>query len=282
MNGKQMVAIFAVTAAFATQALARGGGGGGGGGGGTTTVDVLPATPPAPGVVLRESFGPGPASILARPQGGNGILRSVFASTDLGGYWLEYPGSKKTEWATPNGGPRWEFAFASLDPFETLPSPIQPLPFNGVAFSDWADDVLAFPDAIVPFRGVATRYSLSAELFPAFLPGSYVGLGLTASGALHANLPASGQIWIRLSQVAPFDGATGQYDVLFGSHVLASGTVELGGFNPVAITVDPIGQTVNVMLNGVDLGTWATRVTPSFIALEGQGWADNLIARTLP
>jgi hypothetical protein len=70
--------------------------------------------------------------------------------------------------------------------------------------------------------------------------------------------------------------------VLFGSQVLATGTVQLGGFNPVAITVNPIAQTVKVTLNGVDLGTWATRVTPSFIALEGQGRADNLIVRTVP
>jgi hypothetical protein len=30
------------------------------------------------------------------------------------------------------------------------------------------------------------------------------------------------------------------------------------------------------MLNGVDLGSWATRVTPSFIAPEGQGWGGQL------
>ena len=28
--------------------------------------------------------------------------------------------------------------------------------------------------------------------------------------------------------------------------------------------------------------TWPDRVTPSFIAFEGQGWADDLVARTLP
>jgi len=64
--------------------------------------------------------------------------------------------------------------------------------------------------------------------------------------------------------------------------VLASGSVFLEGFNPVTIAVDPAAQTVNVTLNGVDLGTWATRVTTSFVALEGQGWADDVIVRTAP
>jgi hypothetical protein len=141
--------------------------------------------------------------------------------------------------------------------------------------------VVAFPDLIVPFRGVAAKYSLSAELFPAFLPGSYVALGLTTSGALQSNLPAGGQVWIRLSQIDPFDGAIGRYDVLSGTYVLASGTVQLGGFNPVAITVDPAARTFSVTLNGVDLGTWAARVTPSFIAIEGQGWADDVLVRAV-
>jgi len=151
-----------------------------------------------------------------------------------------------------------------------------------VAFSEWRDGLLAFPDAVIPFRGAATRYTLSADVFPGILAGAYVGLGLTTSSTLNANLPASGQIWIRLAQVAPFDGVHGAWEVLSGKSVLASGTVFLDGFNPVTITVDPVAQTVNVTLKAVDLGTWATRVTPSFIALEGQGWADDVIARAAP
>jgi hypothetical protein len=278
MNCKTLAATFASIAAIATPALAARGGGGVGG---IPTPNPLPVTAPAPNVIFRESFGPGVDPDFARPQGGNGVLRPVGAGTDLGGFWLEYPGSKKNAWATPapNG---WIFAFASLNPFETLASPIQPLPFDGIALSDWADGVVTSSDAIVPFQGAATKYTLSAELFPAFLDGSYVGVGLTASGALKGNLATSGQIWIRLSQVAPFDGVAGRYDVMSGSTALVSGSVALGGFNPVAITVDPVAQTVNVMLNGVDLGTWATRIAPSFIAIEGQGWADDIIVQTVP
>jgi len=244
---------------------------------------VLPTTPPEAGVVLRESFGPGPDLLLARPQGGNGALRNVFANTNLGGFWLEYPGSKSEVWSTSGTAAHWIFAFASLNPFEVMDSPLQPLPFNGIAFSDWSDGVVTTTDLVIPFRGVATKYSLSAELFPAFLPGSYVGFGLSTSGAVNANLPASGQIWIRLTQVDPVaNGADGQYDIMAGSTVLASGLFNVEGFNPVQITVDPVAQTFSVMLDGVDLGTWAARITPSFIAFEGQGWADDLVVRTVP
>jgi hypothetical protein len=156
------------------------------------------------------------------------------------------------------------------------------LPFNGVAFSEWRNEVLAFPDAVIPFRGPAVPYTLSADLFPGILAGAYVGVGLTTSSTLNSNLPAGGQIWIRLAHVAPFDGVHGAYEVLSGTSVLASGSVLLDGFNPVTITVDPVARTVNATLNGVDLGTWATRVTTTFIALEGQGWADNVVVRTAP
>jgi hypothetical protein len=284
MNLKQILALVSAVAIVSTQAAASGGTGGGGtgGGGGTTTINPLPSTPPAPGVILRESFGPGPDPILARPQGGNGNLRQVFAGTSLSGFWLEYPGSKSEAWVTPDPGRGWIFAFASLNPYETLPSPIQPDPFNGIAMSVWTDGVLAFPDALLPFRGASTRYSVSADLYPAYLPGSYVGFGLSTSGTLQSNLPASGQIWILLAQVDPLTGSNGRYEVRIGSQVLASGSVILDGFNPASIIVDPVAQTVAVTLKGVDLGTWAARVSPSFIALEGQGWADDLIVRTLP
>ena len=89
-----------------------------------------------------------------------------------------------------------------------------------------------------PFRGVSTPYSVSAELYPGTLPGAYAGFGLTSSGSLQSNLPANGQIWIRLFQVAPFSGVDGRYEVRIGSQVLASGAVILDGFNPVSITVE--------------------------------------------
>src|SRR5438270_532243 len=69
---------------------------GGSGGGGVTVTDpsILPTTPPAPDVLVRESFG---MANQQRPAGGKGALRDVFAHTTLGGFWLEYPGSKNTQ-----------------------------------------------------------------------------------------------------------------------------------------------------------------------------------------
>ena len=275
MNVRTIAAVLA--ALLATHAYASGGGS-------TTTTSPtpLPASPPAPDVILRESFGPGVDPTFARPQGGNGNLRQVFAGAGLGGFWLEYPGSKSAQWSTPDVGPGWHFAFASLNPYETLASPIQPDPFNGIAFSGWSDGVVSYPDALVPFRGAAGRYSVSAELYPGYLDAGYAAIGLTASGALQANLPASGQIWVRLSQVAPFNGVSGSYEVRIGNQVLTSGTTLLDGFNPVTITVDPVAQTVSVTLRGADLGTWPARVNPGYIAFEGQGWADDLVVRALP
>jgi hypothetical protein len=236
-------------------------------------------------VILRESFGLGVPSVdgfYARPQGG-GALRDAFINISVGGFWLEYPGSKSEVWSAQDVGGQWIFGASSPNPYETLDSPLQVQGINGVAISTWSDLVVTVSDLIVPFRGAATKYSLSAELFPAFLAGSYLGFGLTTSAAPHANLPASGQVWIRLMQIDPaVFGASGQYDVMSGSTVLASGLVNLDSWNPVQITVDPVAQTFNVVLDGVDLGTWTARVTPSFIAFEGQGIVDDLVVRTVP
>src|SRR3954464_5667320 len=156
MNLKQIVAIFATLAVSSTQAFAaQGGAGGGGGGGGAAKPppvagpgNPLPTTAPAPGVIFRESFGPGADGVFSRPQGGSGNLRFVNAGTSLGGFWAEWPGSKSNTWASANGA--WLSAVPPIGPSEALPTPIQPFPFDGIAFSDWADGVVTTFDAIVP------------------------------------------------------------------------------------------------------------------------------------
>jgi hypothetical protein len=284
-------AVILSTPAFAAKSgtVSSGGGGGGGGGsggggvgggGGTAPapapVNVLPTTPPAPDVVLRESFGMGD-QFGGRPQGDKGDLRSPVSSPSLGGYWLEYPGSRNSSWATS----RWMFASCSLNPYETLASPLENGVSDGCLFSEWRDGVLAYADVLVPFQAPATKYTVSAEMYPGFLDGAYAGFGLTTSNSLTANLPAAGEIWIQLTQAAPYDGLHGQYAVFNGSQVLASGYVDFNGLNPVAITVDPAAQTVTVTYDGTDLGTWALAVTSKFIAFEGQGVADDLVVRTV-
>lgn len=276
MDLKRILFAMAAALALSPDAFASGGSGGGGT---TPSVNPLPTTPPAPDIVLRESFGPGVDPDYARPQGGKGTLRTVFAGTGLSGFWLEYPG-KSMSWATPDTGPGWHFAYASINPYE-IPSPIQPDPFNGIIFSEWKDGI-AFPDAIIPFRGLDSRYSVSAELYPGVVSGGYVALGLTSSGALQSNLPASGQLWVLLSQVPPFNGMWGSYELDVGAQVVASGPVVLEGFTRVSLVVDPVAQLVSATVNGIDLGTFAARVAPGYLAVEGQGWADDAIVRSAP
>ncbi|MFL5457968.1 MAG: hypothetical protein ACJ78X_16325 [Myxococcales bacterium] len=276
-------AVILSTPAFASKSgtVSSGGGGSGGGGsggsGGTTAVNVLPTTPPAPDVVLRESFGMGD-QFGGRPQGDKGDLRSPVSSPGLSGYWLEYPGSKNSPWSAS----RWMFASCSLNPYETLASPLENGISDGCLYSEWRDGVLAYADALVPLQAPSAKYTVSTEMYPGMLDGAYVGFGLTTSSSLTANLPASGEIWIQLSTAAPYDGLHGQYAVFSGSQVLASGYVAFNGFNPVAITVDPSAQTVTVTYNGTDLGTWSVAVTARFIAFEGQGVADDVVVRTVP
>jgi hypothetical protein len=241
-------------------------------------------------VILRESFGVGvqltapTATTMAtwgRPAGG-GAPRAAFTNTSISGFWLEFPGSKSEVWSSTDVGGNWIFC-GSTNPFETLPSPYQPDDLNGCAIATWSDGVITTADLTVPFRGAATKYTMSAELFPAFLPGSYEGFGLTASNVSNLSLPTSGQVWVRLMQVDPaVFGTSGHYDVMFGNTVLASGDVALDSWNPVQITVDPVAQTFNVVIDGVDVGTWAGKVAPSFIAFEGQGVADDLVVQTVP
>lgn len=267
--------LVAATQARAAQG-AGGGGAGGGGGGGVTAppvVNPLPQAPPSPDITFRESFGFGPDS--ARPQGGKLALRSIFAGTGLSGFWVEYPGSTKSLWTAQN----WNFGGSVDNPLE-IPSPLQPL-FNGVAVSDWRDGILRTGDLVAPFVPPLTKYSVSAEILPPGLPGSYVGFGLTTSGGTLSNLPASGEIWVRFVADQPL-GLGGTYEVLSGSRILLSGTVLFFTFTPVDFTVDPAAGTVTVSIQGLPVGTWTARISSRFLAFEGQGVGDDVIVRAVP
>src|SRR5690349_3551895 len=116
---------------FAAGGSGGGGTSGGGGGGGTTcdTTPVLPTEAPAPGIIMRESFGPGPN--VVRPTGGKGCNKPDFVHTALTGFWIEYPGSKNATWLTaPESVRTWRFCAQSTDPNE-LPSPLQPAVIAG-------------------------------------------------------------------------------------------------------------------------------------------------------
>jgi hypothetical protein len=246
--------------------------------GGTTPVagpNPLPSAPPSPDVVIRESFGFGPNFV--RPLGGKGLLAPTFGG--LGDFWAEYPGSSAT-WAAAEQG--WQFAGCSIDPFE-LPSPVQT--FGACTVSPWADRIVRFPDALVPFRGLAGTYEVSADVYPPPLAGAYAAIGLTSSGAVTGNFQASGQAWLLVRQGALLDGVEGEWELRTGGAagtILAAGTVTLQPWNPVALRVDPVAHAVTVTVNGVAYGPFAApEVAPRCAGFEGQGVLDDFVVRSV-
>jgi hypothetical protein len=255
-----------------------------GGGGGTTcdTTVVLPTTPPAPDIILRESFGAGNG---LRPAGGNGCLRSSLTATDLQGFWLEYPGSANTAWLASSSGQTWKFGAASSDPNE-MPSPLQPNGANGAVISDWHDPVVDHPVALMPFTAPANAYQLSMDGYAAPLDGYYVGIGFSDSTVLYSNLETSAKAWLRLKPKASLDSTTQVYELRLNGMsgpVLATGEVLNMGFNQMAIRYDPVAQRVGASINGVDLGWYPLAMTaPKFVGFEGVGVLDNFVVKQLP
>ncbi len=86
-----------------------------------TPVNPLPQTPPAPDVLYRESFG---AADLFRPTGGKGVMKETYIHTNIRSFWIEYPGSKNTNWIASDVGQTWRLCGASDNPYEMF-SPIQ-------------------------------------------------------------------------------------------------------------------------------------------------------------
>ena len=287
-----------------TPALAAGGvggGGGTGGGGGATTPpptttpppSILPTTPPAPNILIRESFGMADGF---RPAGGKGLLRADNIHTTLGGFWVEYPGSKNTNWITPDGNQTWKFAGIGgfLDPYE-LPSPLQATDIaQGVIVSEWFDAVTQYPTALLPFKQPAAPYSVSMEGWPAFVPGTYVAIGLTASGATLSNFTTVGQVWLSLNRVADANGGLHLiYEWRLNGKtgtLLATGEVVDQTWNSMVIHYDPVAHLVSASIGGsvvdgiapLNLGVFPLNITPSFAGFEGVGVLDNFVISLIP
>lgn len=258
------------------------GGGGGGGGGSCDTTPVLPTTAPGPDVILRESFGFGN---LLRPAGGKGCLKDVLLHADLGGFWIEYPGSKNSAWLSPGSGQTWKFCAASVNPYE-MPSPLQETYANGCIASDWFDPVVDHPAALMPFTAPASTYQVSMDGYPAPFAAHYVGIGFTDSAILYSNLETSAKAWLRLKPNANLDGFTVVYELrLDGMNgpLLASGEVPSLGFNQMALRYDPAAQMVGATLNGMELGWYPLVMSaPKFVGFEGVGILDDFVVRRLP
>jgi hypothetical protein len=264
---------------------------GGGGGGGVKPVptpvpQILPTTAPAPDVIIRESFGM--ADGLLRPTGSNGTLKETFVHNSISGFWVEYPGSKDTVWlAPPEGQQTWRICASSVNPYETLFTPLQVVNGNGCIASEWFDAVPDNPTALLPFKAPAGAYEVSINGYPAPIDGKYIALGLTGSSLLESNLKTSADIWLSLRFADPtHDYGTLIYELRtngMDGPVLASGQTFFDSFNRLALRYDPVARTVSASVNGVEVGVFQQSIpAPRFIGLEGVGILDNLIVRKLP
>lgn len=263
----------------------------GGGSGGGSPRDVvgpspLPTTAPAPDILVRESFGPGPDNV--RPASGKGVLKSTYVHTTIGGFWVEWPGSKKSAWITPDGDQTWKFCTMGgyLDPYE-LPSPLQPDEYTqGCVSSEWFDPVTTYPTALLPFTPPTTPYAVSIEGWPSLIPGGYVALGLTASKVTLSNFTTAGQVWMSLRAATRLDSTSVVYEVRvngMSGPLLASGVVDNVTWNQMMLRYDPVAKVITPSVNGVKLGDFPLDMpAPLYAGFEGVGILDNFVIRHQP
>lgn len=252
--------------------------------GGTVGPNPLPQTAPAPDVIYRESFG---AADLLRPTGGKGVLKDVYAHTNIRNFWIEYPGSKNTQWLTSDTGQTWRFCSASDNPYEMF-SPIQiTLGFysNGCVASEWFEIPTTNPTALMTFTAPPTPYEISMEGYPAPIDGKYLALGLTNSGALYSNLETSGSVVLVCKPV--YNGFwNARFELHAGSingTLLAAVETYMDGWNRLKLRVDPVAKTVGASANEIELGTFPLNVgVQKYAAFEGVGIGDDFVIRKLP
>lgn len=255
-----------------------------GGGGGTVGPNPLPQTAPAPDVLYRESFG---AAELLRPTGGKGVLKDVYAHTNIRNFWIEYPGSKNTAWITSDVGQTWRYCGASDNPYEMF-SPIQMtlgMYMNGCVASEWFELPTTNPTALMPFTAPTVPYEVSFNGYPAPIAGKYLALGLTNSGTLYSNLETSGSVVLVLRPAPPYMNFSILYELRAGGMngaLLASGETYFDGWNRMNLRVDPVARTVSASVNETELGTFPLNIgAPKYAAFEGVGIGDNFVIRRL-
>lgn len=262
----------------------------GGGGGGTTGPNPLPQTPPAPNIIMRDSFGQGPQ--MLRPASGNGTLKSTALGVSINGFWLEYLGSKDFRWITTDSGDTWRYCGTGPNPYQ-LPSPLE------ITFGFEQNTILCThlnaplvsatrPTALIPLpSNLNTPYEVEIEGLYWRIPGGYVALGLTNSGTTINNLVAGASVMLIIKPNPADNLSTMIYEFRLGGlngQLLASGiTEESEFFNQMKIRYNPQNRSIGASYKGVDLGTFATNVPPPrYAAFEGVGYVDNFVVRTLP
>jgi len=260
---------------------------GGGGGGGSTPAPTpppnpLPTTPPAPDVLYRESFGEGP--YRQRPSGGKGTMKSSEIWEKLGGFWIEYPGSKNTQWMTLGNEQGWRFCSNGdvANIFE-LYSPLQYLYtgefVNGCIASGFDEPTGISPTALVPFSAPTVPYEVSMDGMPSFFNGTYLSLGLTNSSVLNNNLESTSSVSLVLY---PETIGGMQYELKSGTTVITSGVLIGDAYNRLQLRINPVQNTVGGIINGVDIGTFPLSIgRPRYAGFEGIGMADNFVIKRL-
>lgn len=260
--------------------------GGGGGGGGTIptptpTPNPLPQTPPAADIIYRESFG---AADLYRPSGGKGTMKETYLHTNLRSFWIEYPGSKDTQWLASDTGQTWRYCGASDNPYEMF-SPIQmTLGYysNGCVASEWFEVPTTNPTALMAFRAPSTPYEFSMNGYAAPIDGKYFAIGLSSPSALYSNLETSGSVVLVCRPVigSPWAARFELYSGGINGTMLASIQSYMDGWNRMKIRVDPGARTISASANEVEMGTFPINIgAPRYAGFEGVGIADNFIIR---
>lgn len=247
-------------------------------------VNPLPQTPPAPEVLYRESFGP---ADNYRPTGGKGVMKGTFLHQTIRSFWIEYPGSKNTNWLASDSGQTWRFCGASENPYEMF-SPIQVASYgysNGCVMSEWFDPPTTNPTALMPVTLPSTPYEVSFNGYPAPIAGMYLAIGLTNSPALYSALADTGDVVLVIKSAPPYMNYTILYELRAGGMdgtLLASGETYFDGWNQMKLRVDPVAHTVGGSINGTDLGVHPLDIgAPRYAGFEGVAVGDNFVIRNV-
>jgi hypothetical protein len=247
----------------------------------------LPTTAPAPDILVRESFGMGPDTM--RPAGGKGDLRADYLHTNIGGFWVEWPGSKNVAWMTSDGAQTWNFCGTNPSPYE-LPSPLQGSAAtgfmnSGCAASDWFDlPVTQHPTALLPITLPATAWAVSMEGWPSVVDGAYVAIGLTSSPVTMSNFETVGDVWLGLRKQAVMVNGPLVYELRLNGKsgaLLATGVVDDLTWNQMVISYDPVAQVMSASINGVALGHYPMKLASRYVGFEGVGIMDNFVIRKI-
>jgi hypothetical protein len=124
------------------------------------------------------------------------------------------------------------------------------------------------------------------EGWPSVVPGAYVAVGLTNSGATLSNFSSVGQVWLSLRKQEAMVNGPLVYELRtngMSGALLASGVVDDLTWNQMLLRYDPVAKRLSASLNGVSLGEFALDMpAPRYAGFEGVGILDNFVIRKAP